>query len=124
MSDLDRVAASGGVIDEWRRWNQGQCGIYALALIQLRPALRFGSVCDAEGAYHHFAHDDDFAYDSAGRHLLPYLGLFPMPGDFMLLDGCAAFYGLPEDMESEHGAESDIADAIDHIRRHNLLGEP
>jgi len=29
--------------------------------------------------YHVFAHDDEYAYDSLGRHPLPYTGVGPYP---------------------------------------------
>ena len=118
-----RVASLGLCTDEWSLWNQGQCGIYALALIAWRPTLRFGSVCDQNGPYHHFAHDDDYAWDSSGRHTLPYLGLSPEPHDFMELDGNPLEHGLPEDMASANGPESDLADATDHIRRNHILDD-
>lgn len=77
MKSLVEVEEAGHCIAEWARWQQGGCCTYAVALIELRPHLRFGTLfCDEGIPQHHFAHDDEFAYDSAGKHPLPYLGIF------------------------------------------------
>jgi len=100
------------ITDEWRRWQQGGCLEYALALISLSPGLRFGSLTDSDGAVvHHFAYDDDYAYDSAGRHVHPYRGvdgtLTPLLADF------------PSDYDEP---DPDlIPDAVAHIIRHGIL---
>jgi len=98
--------------DEWSRWQQGGCLEYAHALLSLNPALRFGSLDDDDASgVHFFAHDDTYAYDSAGRHPLPYQGidgtLFPMLDD------------NPEDYDEPD--PSLIPDAVAHILRHGIL---
>lgn len=63
-------------------WQHGLCDTYALALIELYPHLRWGTLyesgADEDGEFrlpqHWFAHDDEHAYDSLGRHPLPYTG--------------------------------------------------
>lgn len=58
-------------------WQHGMCDTYALALLELHPQLRMGSLHDpvTEVDQHYFAHDDQYAYDSIGRHPLPYKGV-------------------------------------------------
>ena len=69
-------------------WHQGYCAEYAIALVRKHPHLRIGFSAE-EDLYedwdpasgepapfteinHVFAHDDQFAYDSLGKHPLPY----------------------------------------------------
>jgi hypothetical protein len=95
-ASLLRLQQRGYCTDEWWRWQQGQCGTYAVALMRLRPQLRFGTHGitragggDASSGWspeHHFAHDDTYAYDSAGRHPLPYHGVYG-DADYCELDG-------------------------------------
>jgi len=54
------------------KWQHGNCDAYAKALLDMYPHLRLGVV---DGGNHFFAHDDQFAYDSIGRHTLPYNGI-------------------------------------------------
>ena len=60
------VGVQKQAFDEWQDEN---CGLYAQALMQLKPGLRLGII---GGGEHMFAHDDHYAYDSLGRHPLPY----------------------------------------------------
>jgi hypothetical protein len=71
----------------WRKtaishWQHRDCGVYAKALTDADPGLRIGAVAGphsnpAEGhALHWFAHDDTHAYDSLGRHKLPYVNVW------------------------------------------------
>jgi hypothetical protein len=123
---LPALAAGGYCTDEWDRWQQGQCGTYALALLRLDPRLRLGTFGmtdsgdgDASGGWrpaHHFAHDSTHAYDSAGRHPLPYLGIIPGDADYAELDGDPEYWGLPGEAD-----EQDIADARAHARRNRIL---
>lgn len=69
---LADLAEAGYVTDEWKRWQQGDCYTYAHALLQLRPDLHLGSL---DQGMHLFAHDNTHAYDSAGKHCLPYAGV-------------------------------------------------
>lgn len=103
------------ITDQWRTWQQGGCLEYALALISERPTLRFGSLEDDEGTVvHHFAHDDTYAYDSAGRHPLPYRGI---DGDLTpLLDDFPTDYDEPD--------PELLPDAVAHIRRNRTLDTP
>ena len=119
-NSLNDLRDRGYCVEEWERWQQGYCGTYAVALIRLAPHLRFGvlaeSFDDGWSIGHFFAHDDHFAYDSAGRHPLPYKGI---EGDFdvMLLDQSEADFGV---LEEEGAKASDIKAAQSHARR-NLL---
>ncbi len=112
---LADLAAAGYVVDEWWRWQQGGCGTYALALLQSHPGLRLGVALDDRGAEtHFFAHDSVYAYDSAGRHRLPYLGVQPTDQfDQVLLDQ------NPDDWDLDE-VPSDIPDAAAHQRRHRI----
>lgn len=112
MKSLVEVEAAGYCIAEWKRWQQGGCHVYASALIELMPHLRFGTLfCDEGIPQHHIAHDDEWAYDSAGRHPLPYLGLTTQ------MERCE----LDEDpewyMDIYYG--EDIPDAKMHILRNH-----
>jgi hypothetical protein len=124
---LEDLARAGYVTEEWGRWQQGCCGTYAIALTRMRSGLRFGTLGvtgngsgDASGGWmpaHHFAHDDAYAYDSAGRHPLPYYGVHG-DMDYSELDGDPADEGLPD---SEGTTETAIRDAQDHARRNGIL---
>lgn len=124
---LDVLAERGFCIDEWERWHQGCCGTYAVALIQLHPALRFGLIGDLEDDEflgttfnwcHAIAHDDEYAYDAGGRHRLPYHGAW---GDYhgQELDLNPADYGIPDEDPGDN--EETIADAIAHALRNGIL---
>lgn len=62
------------------RWQNGDCGAYAVALRSKFPHLKFGTLGEYvyDGKYfeesHYFVHDDAFAYDSLGAHPMPYRG--------------------------------------------------
>lgn len=101
-------AYARGMDDAWV-FQQGLCGTYAVALIERHPHLRLGCgvICDGEGDWrveHFFAHDDQYAYDSLGRHALPYLGIDGQ------LDGCWTdehpdAWGLPGDEAGPEGVD-------------------
>lgn len=112
LSTLEGVAAAGYCTDEWARWQQGGCLEYAVALTHVRPDLRFATLYDDDWTEaHHFAFDDQYAYDSAGRNPMPYRGL---TGDLHPnLDEQFEWY------EELHPEELDAA--LDHIRRNGIL---
>ncbi len=68
---------------------------------------------------HFYAHDDMYAYDSAGRHPLPYLGIAAYM-DYCELDTDPAWWSLPDE---EGTGEQDIRDAQDHARRNKIALE-
>lgn len=121
MDTLDDLAAAGYCTDEWARWQQGGCDSYAAALIQARPHLRaaMAGYTYASMGYegtgwlpaHMFAHDGEYAYDSAGRHKLPYHGVHG-DLDYVVLDLGA------DDLESE---PAEIPDALAHAERNGIL---
>ena len=89
--------------------------------------LRFGTLGitragggDASSGWtpeHHFAHDDAYAYDSAGRHPLPYHGVHG-EADYYELDGD------PDDwapLSEEGSGEPDVVAAQEHARRQRIL---
>lgn len=61
---------------DWNRYMSSDCADYAVALQALAPNLSFGIISDSvDGSpIHVFVHDKNFAYDYAGKHLLPYHG--------------------------------------------------
>jgi hypothetical protein len=68
---------------------------------------------------HYFAHDGEFAYDSAGRHPLPYHGV-DGTHDMSVLDQTAEDWGLPdEDIGPQ--PDLDIAAAQAHAARNGIL---
>ena len=77
--DLDSVRRAGYATEDYERWQFGQCATYARALMQMKPGLKFGVMGVGSGEHkyptHFFAHDNRYAYDSAGRHPLPYRGI-------------------------------------------------
>lgn len=106
LTTLEGLAASGYCTDEWARWQQGGCLEYAVALTRARPALQFGTLYDDEDCQSHH-----FAYDSAGRHPMPYRGV---DGDLRA--------GLGEDPAWYDEADpDDVADAQAHIERNGIL---
>lgn len=116
MLTFEDLRAAGYITDEWERWQQGFCDLYALALMDLYPALRFGVLLDSDWCERHFfAHDDQWAYDSAGRHPLPYYGVH---GDLAHFE--------PDQDPEDYGVEdystaSDLgAAAHAHIKRHHI----
>lgn len=123
---LDELAECGYIIDEWADWQQGMCGTYALALLQAHPHLRLGGVdfnndpgFDNPG--HFVAHDDEYAYDSAGRHPLPYQGVHG-DGRWLADLGDPADYGIPDDETDEPAV--DLQAARDHHARHQIVTRP
>jgi hypothetical protein len=108
------------------RWQEGECGTYATALQRMRPGLMIGTAGGEPGddeddwdVEHFFAHDQDAAYDSAGRHELPYTGRWR----YCLLNINPHHFDV---LSAEHEpdsaeAERAIAQAQQHITRHRIL---
>jgi hypothetical protein len=109
------------------RWQTGNCGTYARALIQMRPGLRLGALGvrddpddpESMSAEHYFAHDDTHAYDSLGKHPLPYT----RPGwPVQELDW--PDHGVAEE---EFDTRDEIDDALyraqSHALKHRVLGD-
>jgi hypothetical protein len=117
FGNLHEVAAAGYNTDEWSTWQQGKCGTYACGLQQLKPDLHFGTI---EGGSHFFAHDETHAYDSAGRHPLPYTGIEGHPGE-VELHSSAEYWGVPHDEHGPEGSEGHIKAAMEHAQRHGIL---
>lgn len=94
------LAALGYCVEEWEMWQQGQCVTYAHALIRLHPPLQLGVLGKIEDEgwreSHQFAHDDQYAYDSAGRHPLPYLGVHE-DNDYAVLGQGLDWYDGPDE---------------------------
>lgn len=94
------------------RWQNGDCGAYAVVLRQEFPNLTFGALGVVDGDFfaetHHFVHDENFAYDSLGAHPMPYRGL---NGDM------DAEYGQDEWFYDEPHLD-DVVAAIAHVRAH------
>lgn len=114
LDSLDDLAAAGYNTDEWSRWQGGGCLEYAHALLEKFPHLSAGALYRDDGEFsdfqHHFAHDDTHAYDSAGRHPLPYHGVH---GDMkMLLNDDLGDYDEPDPDE--------VAAAHQHIERNGI----
>lgn len=86
--------------DEWYQnpdiadWQHGLCDTYAKAMLDMYPHLRLGTLQepDTHTEHHYFVHDDTYAYDSLGRHPLPYNGIV---GDLeQVLDDDPKNYGI------------------------------
>lgn len=78
-------------------WQHGLCDTYAKALLDAYPHLRLGLLLEPESGRedHYFAHDDSYAYDSIGRHPLPYTGYGENAGTYVqALDVDPADYGI------------------------------
>lgn len=85
-------------------WQRGACGTYAVALKECDPSLKYGIQYGVEDepeeehergwdkAQHVFVHDDKYAYDSMGRHRLPYKSPY----------GRQTEYDVPEEHVLEH----------------------
>ena len=112
---LTQLAQAGYVVDEWSRWQQGECEVYAIALIRAFPDLRFATLTNEDRQAHYVAHDDTHAYDSAGSHPLPYRGVHDDLPIAHLDDD-------PEDYFGDIGDYSDeeLADAAAHFTRHGI----
>lgn len=99
----------------------GLCDAYAVGLQQEYPHLRIGvaGYKQEDGGWlpqHFFAHDDTHAYDSLGKHPLPYHGIHNQ-FDHLELNQNAHDWGLPE-----NGGPEDVVRAREHAR--NLFGDP
>lgn len=101
--------------DEWERWQQGECGTYAAGLKTLNPKLK---VAAANFGEHFFAHDGKHAYDSAGKHPMPYRGVSGKEHWAVEKNVDLGDYG------EGHGEapKADIFMAMKHATRHNILG--
>jgi len=121
LSDLNK---QGYIIDEWERWQQGECDFYAAALIKTYPHLSlivYGESYEEDwGEFgwserHYAAHDDTYMYDSTGRHLLSeYNGAH---GDFNYSE-------RDHDLDSfglDHEWNDAMDDAIAHAERHGII---
>jgi hypothetical protein len=78
-------------------WQKGMCDTYTKAMLDAYPHLRMGLLINPVTGIeqHYFAHDDDFAYDSIGRHPLPYTGYGENAGQFeQMLDQDPKDYGI------------------------------
>lgn len=100
-------------------WQTGLCDAYAVAMLQEHPHLRLGvaGTTFEDGGWwpqHFFAHDDTHAYDSLGKHPLPYHGS-QNQFDHVDLDQTPEAWGLPE-----NGTPEDVerARAIIRSRSH------
>jgi hypothetical protein len=127
MDTLADIAEAGYCTAGWKLYQQGKCGTYAVGLLGLRPGLRLGVAGHTENGAgdasegwspaHYFAHDDVHAWDSAGQHDLPYLGVHG-DMDYFELDQEPAWWGLPDD---EGSGPAEIARAQAHAREHGIL---
>lgn len=130
LADLN---ARGFITDDWERWQQGDCGTYAVALLREYPHLRLGGIDfwnftgpDGEqydNPGHYVAHDDHYAYDSSGIHPLPYTGVDADGSGRWLPDiGDPEHWGLSENYgECGDYDDGSLADAIRHATTHNIL---
>ncbi len=128
---LEQIAAAGYVIDEFARWQQGECGTYAVALLRAHPEFRFavngetelgdGDPSDGWSERHFFAYDPTtgIAYDSLGAHSMPYMGIEDGENDYIETEADPEDFGLDESY-GEFQAE-DLAAALDHATRHGIL---
>lgn len=121
---LDELFDDGYCIEGWGEWQQGLCGTYATALMELDPSLRFGGIdFDNDPGFdnptHFVAHDDEYAYDSAGRHPLPYEGVHG-GGRWLPDHGTPEHFGLPQDEVGED-ARPYIEAAKEHAIRNGIL---
>ncbi len=117
----ERIGAAGG-----DRWQGGECGTYATALQRTRPSLMIGAAGGGPGddeedwdVEHFFAHDQTHAYDSTGRHELPYSGRW----QHSILNINPHHFDV---LSAEHPPDSDeaeraITQAERHIIRHRIL---
>jgi hypothetical protein len=122
QADLHRY-----VTDEWKRWQQGKCGTYAYALQSARPHLRAvaagttesDDIDDGWRTEHFYVTDGAWAYDSAGRHPLPYLGT---EGQWNYTeDACLAWFGIPDEEAGPEGADTHVEAALAHAERNGIL---
>ena len=124
-ASLAELNAAGYVTDEWSRWQQGGCAAYAIALTDAHPHLKCavmgrteagdGDASQGWSESHWFAHDGRHAYDSAGRHPLPYRGV-EADNDYVELDADPEDWGYRDEFDEE-----DFAAAREHAERHGIL---
>lgn len=120
---LEELARDGYCTDEFDRWQGGGCGTYATALIHAHPHLQLGvaghtfkgggDASEGWGEDHFFAHDDKHAYDSAGKHPLPYKG-FRESRDYVELGHDLEEWDADDEGESHE-------DALAHARRNGIM---
>ena len=110
LADLTEL---GYVIEGWREFQQGSCLEYAYALLILRGDWQLGTNGDDHNEVQHFyAHDDTHAYDSAGRHPLPYLGIDPNePASWADAEASIHDHGVPD--------PDKVRLALAHIKQHH-----
>lgn len=123
---LDRLKREGYCTDEWKRWQGGGCGTYATALIHAHPHLKLGvsgytfkgggDASEGWGTDHFFAHDKTHAYDSAGKHPLPYLGVHAEKRRDYVETGHD-----PEDWEDADDEGESHEDALAHAKRNGIM---
>lgn len=85
LGDQDdwKVAATNWYEDpDQADFQHGLCDTYALAMLEMYPRLKWGTLYKDGVPRHWFAHDDQYAYDSLGRHPLPYTGYGENEGYF------------------------------------------
>jgi hypothetical protein len=116
------MSAQDNLGPQFDRWSNGECGTYATALIRSKPGLQLGvaGTADSDGGWyphHYFAHDQANAYDSSGRHPLPYHGVNNQ-FDHVELGHDLESWGLPED---EGGDEDTLREATAHARKIGLI---
>jgi 8-oxo-dGTP diphosphatase len=118
---LEALRRRGYCTDDWDRWQQGNCGTYAAALVRAHPHLSFGvagySDDDGWSPAHFFAHDDTHAYDSAGKHPLPYRGVHG-DMDIQELGHAPEDWGMPEE---EGAGDQEVSAAQEHARRNRIV---
>lgn len=113
------------------RWQTGDCGVYATALMEEHPHLRLGAIIDdscgrqRRSWLHWFAHDDTTAYDSRGAHPLPYRQVWDSAAREFFTEEEAGSMGLecvtdldPADFGLSPGERELIPLARAHMRRH------
>ncbi|MGW9067846.1 GNAT family N-acetyltransferase [Streptomyces yangpuensis] len=123
FDSLEQVRQAGYNVHEWDKWQRGRCDTYACALMNKHPHLRLGvmGVSDDDGwtPTHFFAHDDHHAYDSAGKHPLPYRGI-DGHANVVELDHHPDDWGLPEH-RGPQGPQRDLAEATQHAEQHQIM---
>lgn len=82
-----------------------------------------GHLDDEDGSFeigHAFAHDKTHAYDSSGKHPLPYLGIHHQFTHHELNQN-PADYEFPEEESGPEGSAPNIRDAMAHASRNGIL---
>ncbi len=77
-------------------WQHGLCDTYAKAMLDMYPHLKLGILYNEDDIeQHYFAHDGKYAYDSIGKHKLPYTGYGENKGTFVQsLEEKPEWYGI------------------------------